>query len=322
MDLKSSGALTLSPTDTELATALTFDDVLLVPQHSTVLPTQVDVSTRLTRNIRLNVPLLSAAMDTVTESRLAIAMAQIGGLGVIHKNLSIEEHAAEVDREPYMAPGLVTKEKAERGKLPTDVWWHTIVSPTGKEKTGYPTQKPEALLRRMIAASTRPGDRVLAGSAAFDATFRIAATAKGTERQVDRILLAVEEASDRPLSLQARADRLGRWFFPLVALTALGTFAYWTFLAGAGWETGLFNAMSVLLVACPCVIGLATPIVMWSALNRLAERGVALEHEHVWPGGAVSLYFRDPAGNSLEIAAPGLWGITEAEALGSAPPAP
>ena len=119
-----------------------------------------------------------------------------------------------------------------------------------------------------------PGDRVLAGSAAVDATFRIAATAKGTERQVDRILRAVEAASDKPLSLQARADRLGRWFFPLVVLTALGTFAYWTFLTKAGWEAGLFNAMSVLLVACPCVIGLATPIVMWSALNRLAERGV------------------------------------------------
>src|SRR3712207_9509370 len=74
-----------------LRTALTFDDVLLVPQHSTVLPTQVDVSTRLTRNIRLNVPLLSAAMDTVTESGLAIAMAQQGGMGIIHKNLRSEE---------------------------------------------------------------------------------------------------------------------------------------------------------------------------------------------------------------------------------------
>ena len=63
-----------------------------------------------------------------------------------------------VDREPYMAPGLVTAEKAARGKLPTDVWWHTIVSPTGKEKTGYPTQKPEGLVRRMVQASTRPGD--------------------------------------------------------------------------------------------------------------------------------------------------------------------
>ena len=66
-----------------------------------------------------------------------------------------------VDREPYMAPGLVTKEKAEIGKLPTDVWWHTIVSPTGKEKTGYPTQKPEGILRRIIQASSKEGDRVL-----------------------------------------------------------------------------------------------------------------------------------------------------------------
>lgn len=66
-----------------------------------------------------------------------------------------------VDREPYMAPGLVTPEKAERGKLPTDVWWHTIVSPTGKEKTGYATQKPLGILRRVIQASSQPGDWVL-----------------------------------------------------------------------------------------------------------------------------------------------------------------
>ncbi|WP_010204281.1 DNA-methyltransferase [Salinibacterium sp. PAMC 21357] len=67
----------------------------------------------------------------------------------------------EVDREPYMAPGLVTPEKAARGKLPTDVWWHTIVSPTGKEKTGYATQKPVGILRRIIQASSQPGDWVL-----------------------------------------------------------------------------------------------------------------------------------------------------------------
>jgi site-specific DNA-methyltransferase (adenine-specific) len=66
--------------------------------------------------------------------------------------------AEAVEREPYMAPGLVTAEKAARGKLPTDVWWHTIVSPTGKEKTGYPTQKPEGILRRIVQASSRPGD--------------------------------------------------------------------------------------------------------------------------------------------------------------------
>lgn len=66
--------------------------------------------------------------------------------------------AEAVEREPYMAPGLVTAEKAARGKLPTDVWWHTIVSPTGKEKTGYPTQKPAGIVRRMVQASTRAGD--------------------------------------------------------------------------------------------------------------------------------------------------------------------
>jgi len=70
-------------------------------------------------------------------------------------------NAEAVDREPYMAPGLVGPEKAARGKLPTDVWWHTIVSPTGKEKTGYPTQKPLGILRRIIAASSNPGDLVL-----------------------------------------------------------------------------------------------------------------------------------------------------------------
>lgn len=69
--------------------------------------------------------------------------------------------AAEVDREPYMAPGLVTPEKAALGKLPTDVWWHTIVSPNGREKTGYPTQKPVGIVRRMVVASSRPGDWVL-----------------------------------------------------------------------------------------------------------------------------------------------------------------
>jgi IMP dehydrogenase len=88
----------------QLQTALTFDDIL---QHSDVLPGRVDVSTRLTRKIRLNVPLASAAMDTVTESRLAIAMAQHGGIGVIHKNLSIEEQASEVDRVKRSESGMI-----------------------------------------------------------------------------------------------------------------------------------------------------------------------------------------------------------------------
>jgi IMP dehydrogenase len=90
-----------------LDTALTFDDVLLVPQRSEVLPSTVDVSSRFTRNIRLNVPLASAAMDTVTESGLAIAMAQQGGIGVIHKNLSIEDQAQEVDRVKRSESGMI-----------------------------------------------------------------------------------------------------------------------------------------------------------------------------------------------------------------------
>jgi IMP dehydrogenase len=93
--------------ETGLATALTFDDVLLVPRHSTVLPSQVDVSTRLTRTISLAIPLLSAAMDTVTESAMAIALAQQGGIGVIHKNLSIEEQATEVDRVKRSESGMI-----------------------------------------------------------------------------------------------------------------------------------------------------------------------------------------------------------------------
>src|SRR5438128_1321276 len=106
MELKTETPSLLS-IETGIATALTFDDVLLVPRHSDVLPNQVDVSTRLTRNIRLNVPIVSAAMDTVTESSLAIAMAQQGGLGVVHKNLSIEEQATEVDRVKRSESGMI-----------------------------------------------------------------------------------------------------------------------------------------------------------------------------------------------------------------------
>src|SRR5918996_1521924 len=92
---------------TDLPTALTFDDVLLVPRHSMVVPRQVDVTSRFTRNIQLNVPIASAAMDTVTESGLAIAMAQHGGIGVIHKNLSIDEQASEVDRVKRSESGMI-----------------------------------------------------------------------------------------------------------------------------------------------------------------------------------------------------------------------
>ena len=87
---------------------LTFDDVLLIPQASEVLPSQVDLHTMLTDGIRLNIPILSAAMDTVTESRLAIAMAREGGMGIIHKNMSVEEQAKEVDKVKRSEHGVIT----------------------------------------------------------------------------------------------------------------------------------------------------------------------------------------------------------------------
>jgi len=86
---------------------LTFDDVLLVPAASDVLPHQVELKTQLTRDITLNIPMISSGMDTVTESRMAIAMAREGGLGVIHKNMSIEEQAHEVDKVKRSEHGVI-----------------------------------------------------------------------------------------------------------------------------------------------------------------------------------------------------------------------
>src|ERR1700709_2013273 len=100
-----------------LLEALTFDDVLLVPAYSDVVPAQVSTQTQLTKNITLNCPLMSAAMDTVTESRLAIAMAQQGGMGVVHRNLTIEQQAGEIDKVKrsesgmIVDPGIITPEQ-------------------------------------------------------------------------------------------------------------------------------------------------------------------------------------------------------------------
>ncbi len=93
--------------DFNFSEALTFDDVLLEPAKSDILPSEVEISTRLSRNISLNIPLLSAAMDTVTNSRMAIAMAQLGGMGILHKNMSIEAHAEEVDRVKRSESGMI-----------------------------------------------------------------------------------------------------------------------------------------------------------------------------------------------------------------------
>ena len=87
--------------------ALTFDDVVLVPEHSDILPKDVDLKTRLTKNISLNIPLVSAAMDTVTESKMGIAISELGGIGVIHRNLSIQDQATEVRKVKKYESGVV-----------------------------------------------------------------------------------------------------------------------------------------------------------------------------------------------------------------------
>ncbi len=115
-------------------------------------------------------------------------------------------NSEEVDREPYMAPGLVTPEKIERGKLPTDVWWHTIVSPTGKEKTGYPTQKPAGILRRIIQASSKPGDVVLDFFAGSGTTGFVA-------NELGRKFILVDQ---NPESIQVIKDRLPKGSFQFV----------------------------------------------------------------------------------------------------------
>lgn len=92
-----------------LKEGLTFDDVLLIPQKSEVLPKDVDITTYLTKKIKLNIPLMSAGMDTVTESKMAISMARQGGIGIIHKNMSIEEQALEVDKVKRSESGVIVE---------------------------------------------------------------------------------------------------------------------------------------------------------------------------------------------------------------------
>ena len=118
--------------------------------------------------------------------------------------------------------------------------------------------------------SRGPGERVLAGTFSIDGSFEI--RADGGARKLDAILSAVEQARVAPSRLQAQADRLMAWFLPLVIAVSLATFGWWWF--HAPWERALFNAMAVLLVACPCAMGLATPVAVWGGLARLAKSGL------------------------------------------------
>ena len=152
--------------------ALTFDDVLLVPAHSSIMPKDVELVTRVTRGIQLNIPLLSAAMDTVTEARLAIALAQEGGLGIIHKNMTAAEQAAQVNKVKKYESGVindpvtVSPEMSVREVLELRQQYHISGMPVtqGKELVGLVTSRDvrfETNLEQPVSAIMTPKDKLV-----------------------------------------------------------------------------------------------------------------------------------------------------------------
>lgn len=148
-------------------------------------------------------------------------------------------------------------------------------------------------------AQKAPGDRVLAGTWSVDGTLEI--KADGGRRRLDRVLETVREARLAPSRLQQQADRLVQWFLPLVLVASGGTFVWWL-LAGP-WDRALFNSMAVLLVACPCAMGLATPVAVWSGLSKLAAFGlVARTGDIIDVLAGADLVFIDKTGTLSEPA--------------------
>ena len=148
-----------------LEEALTFDDVLLVPAYSEILPREVDLSTHVTRRIRLNVPLMSAAMDTVTEARLAITIAQEGGIGIIHKNMTIDAQAREVGRVKKFESGVIKDPITvspdmthPRGARPHPLARHLRRAGGGGQEGGGHRHPPRPAVRRQARCAGLRGD--------------------------------------------------------------------------------------------------------------------------------------------------------------------
>ena len=151
---------------------ITFDDVLLEPGYSDVLPRDVDVRTQLTRNIRLNIPILSSPMDTVTESDLAIALAQEGGIGIIHKNMSIADQTREVDKVKRSENGIITDPdhaaaRGNRRRPPAGSWSSTTSAACRSRSTasckGILTRRDLRFLSRQQPAARRGHDQGQSG---------------------------------------------------------------------------------------------------------------------------------------------------------------
>lgn len=150
-------------THSSVAEGITFDDVLLVPQFSAITPDQADTSTRLTRNIRLNIPLVSAPMDTVTESALAIALAQEGGIGIIHKNLSPEVQAREVAKVKRSENGIITDPIT---LSPNDTVGKAVALMDQQNVSGFPVTEDGASHGRVVGILTRRDMKFVDGKSA------------------------------------------------------------------------------------------------------------------------------------------------------------
>lgn len=120
------------------------------------------------------------------------------------------------------------------------------------------------------------GDNVVAGEIVYDAVIKIQSTCKGKQRQIDNIINIIEKASNNPSSLKYILDKLSEWFAPSILLISVVTFIYWIYEKNYAWYSALYNSMSVLLVACPCIVGIIAPLLQWLAINKMAENGIVV----------------------------------------------
>ena len=179
----------------------------------------------------------------------------------------LEDGEDRMTRIEFLRPG--SRVRIDPGEpVPVD---GTILSGTGYLEQSQLTGEP-------VPVIGRPGGAIRAGSWSVDGTFTVETSQPIGERQIDRILSWVEQARERPSRLQQWADQTIQWFLPVVVGVSIATFLGWLALGSGGWAAALFNSMAVLLVACPCALGLATPIAVWKGLFRLSEKGLLCRH--------------------------------------------
>ncbi len=149
-----------------------------------------------------------------------------------------------------------------------------LIPADGRVVGGRAMVRQTAFTGEWLPAVCGAGDAVFAATACEDGTLDVEVTSAAGRRRIDRLAALIDSARRSPASLQRQADRFVRWFLPIVLTVSVGTLIYWADVAG--WQQGLFNALAVLLVACPCAAGLATPLAIWSAMARLSRDGLLL----------------------------------------------